>query len=250
MQDRYAGDIGDFGKFGLLKALQAQGLTIGVNWYWVPTPESELNPDGSYKQKDGKHPIPKKYRECDEGLAAKLTEIADPDNQDRSVHALENANLVPGAVYFREQVPIFDREDWQHRAMETLKDADVVFLDPDNGLLVKSVKKESDRSVKYVYYEEVCNYLNQAHPQSVLVYNHRCRKPKDVYFREICGKLHNETDIPESRILKITFPRYSIRDYFAVCATEEHYLKIKAAFDEMVQGVWGQTAKGMCYLPE
>lgn len=33
MQDRYAGDIGDFGKFGLLKALLAEGFSLGVNWY-------------------------------------------------------------------------------------------------------------------------------------------------------------------------------------------------------------------------
>lgn len=36
MQNRYAGDIGDFGKFGLLRALRGSGLSIGVNWYLVP----------------------------------------------------------------------------------------------------------------------------------------------------------------------------------------------------------------------
>lgn len=30
MQDRYAGDIGDYGKFGLLKALQAEGFRLGI----------------------------------------------------------------------------------------------------------------------------------------------------------------------------------------------------------------------------
>ena len=29
MQDRYAGDIGDFGKFGLLKHIENEGLSIG-----------------------------------------------------------------------------------------------------------------------------------------------------------------------------------------------------------------------------
>ena len=33
MQNRYTGDIGDFGKLGLLRVLQESGLTIGVNWY-------------------------------------------------------------------------------------------------------------------------------------------------------------------------------------------------------------------------
>ena len=41
MQDRYAGDIGDFGKIGLLKALQTQGLSVGVNWYRVEPMDTE-----------------------------------------------------------------------------------------------------------------------------------------------------------------------------------------------------------------
>ncbi|MBR3004710.1 MAG: hypothetical protein IKH67_06570 [Lachnospiraceae bacterium] len=36
MQNRYAGDIGDYGKIGLLKCLQLHGFKIGVNCYRVP----------------------------------------------------------------------------------------------------------------------------------------------------------------------------------------------------------------------
>jgi hypothetical protein len=35
MQDRYAGDIGDYGKFALLRALASEGLSVGVNWYSI-----------------------------------------------------------------------------------------------------------------------------------------------------------------------------------------------------------------------
>ena len=41
MQDRYAGDIGDYGKIGLLKCLQGHGFDIGVNWYRVPVLDVE-----------------------------------------------------------------------------------------------------------------------------------------------------------------------------------------------------------------
>ena len=41
MQDRYAGDVGDYGKIGVLKFLQTQGFTIGVNWYRVPVLDNE-----------------------------------------------------------------------------------------------------------------------------------------------------------------------------------------------------------------
>ncbi|MBQ9065866.1 MAG: hypothetical protein IJ123_10505 [Blautia sp.] len=46
MQDRYTGDIGDFGKLGLLRVLESQGLTIGINW--SRTPDEDHNDDGKY----------------------------------------------------------------------------------------------------------------------------------------------------------------------------------------------------------
>lgn len=50
MQDRYAGDVGDFGKFVMLRKLS--GLlgpeqTLGINWYRVTNPEP--NNDGRQK---------------------------------------------------------------------------------------------------------------------------------------------------------------------------------------------------------
>lgn len=33
MQNRYTGDIGDFGKLCLIRVLQLAGLSISVNWY-------------------------------------------------------------------------------------------------------------------------------------------------------------------------------------------------------------------------
>lgn len=48
MQNRYTGDIGDFGKLGLLRVLQESGLTIGVNWYLVP--DENHNSDGRHVQ--------------------------------------------------------------------------------------------------------------------------------------------------------------------------------------------------------
>ena len=43
MQDRYAGDVGDYGKIGLLRCLEKQGFNIGINWYLVPTLDVEKN---------------------------------------------------------------------------------------------------------------------------------------------------------------------------------------------------------------
>lgn len=243
MQDRYAGDIGDYGKIGLLKALHSRGLSIAVNWYLVEVMDSEKNADGTFKQEDGKYFIPDNLKICDPVLAEMLTDIAQSDR--RSVKELEQADLISGAVYYDEPVPVDGRSDWHGRALEKLKNTDLIFVDPDNGMLVKSVGKRSVKSIKYTFYEEVRDYFQQG--QSVLIYNHRSRKQEPEYFHEICLKLQEMTGISETEILKITFPKRSVRDYLAVLASVEHRERIEAAFATMEHGVWGET--GMCRIP-
>ena len=46
MQNTYAGDVGDFGKLGLLRQLSKSQLIIGINWYLVP--DENHNADGKH----------------------------------------------------------------------------------------------------------------------------------------------------------------------------------------------------------
>ena len=56
-------------------------------------------------------------------------------------------------------------------------------------------------------------------------------------------------DVVRDKTIKaITFPRYSVRDYFIICANDCHYLKIHNALHQLLQGTWGE--KKMCYLPQ
>jgi len=53
MQNRYTADIGDFGKYGLLRALcstvdDGSKLRLGVVWYLVP--DESHNADGKFIQ--------------------------------------------------------------------------------------------------------------------------------------------------------------------------------------------------------
>lgn len=242
MQDRYAGDIGDFGKIALLQALQRQGLVIGVNWYRVKPLPSEYNADGTFKQMDGKYrEIPEGLQKGHEELAKKLLTIPE---EKRSTDTLEALKLIPGAVYYNAFLTVERREEWHRDAMEQLKSAQLIFMDPDNGLLVKSVGKKSARSVKYTFYHEVKTFLEQG--KSVLIYNHRCRKPEKKYFHDICEKLEKCVGVLEKDVLKITFRRFSIRDYLAISANEDHRIKIQNAFLSLEQGAWKD--ENFCYV--
>lgn len=217
MQDRYAGDVGDYGKIGLLKCLQAHGFTIGVNWYRVPELDVEKNKDGTFKQDDGKYLIPDSIIECDPHLAERLTEIA---KGERSVVSLQNAGFIPNAVYFDEYLTVEGRNEWRELAKKLFTDCNLVFMDPDNGLLVKSVGRQSAKSVKYAFYEEVREYIESG--KSVLVYNHRCRKPERKYFEDLEAKLQENLKVYHHMVQEITFPKGTIRDFCAyICCNAE-----------------------------
>ena len=61
MQDRYAGDVGDFGKIGLLKCLQKHGFTIGVNWYRVRPLDNEMNEEGYNYSEEAANSLVRNY---------------------------------------------------------------------------------------------------------------------------------------------------------------------------------------------
>ena len=235
MQDRYTGDIGDFGKLGLLRALRREGFSVGVNWYLtLPTEAEKRKGDGSIR-------IPEKYAVCDPELAAALDSIF-ALGADRSIEALEAADLIEDARYYPAPVDLKDRTTWHTRAMKTLEDCTLVFLDPDNGFIVRSAPPGSRRSAKYTLYREAAAYVSQG--ESVVVYQHRCRKEWDAYSRDIADKLREFSAVKDKPLLCVTFPRFSVRDYFIICASEEHHRMILAALSALEKSEW--HAKGMC----
>ena len=80
--------------------------------------------------------------------------------------------------------------------------------------------------------------------KSVVIYNHRCRKKWDVYTRSITEQLRLKSGLPNQPIRVITFPRFSVRDYFIISATPEHDQKIQSALRSIGNSVWNSS--GMC----
>lgn len=69
MQDRYAGDVGDFVKLGLLRALSS-GKRLGVSWYRFP--DEGHNGDGRHI---GYFDQPLQYEALDSELFHHLREV-------------------------------------------------------------------------------------------------------------------------------------------------------------------------------
>ena len=211
MQDKYAGDIGDYGKFILLRKL-SEKFRIGINWYAPEEIEFERDKNGSFKQEDGK------YRDLTgyENYAPDIAEAFEKMKEKHSIKMLEKLDLIKNAVYYNKLMPRENekREKWHNAAMKKLEKSEIVFLDPDNGLLCRSVRKGAAKSVKYTYYSEVNDYLKEH--KAVIIYNHRSRKKESDYFNEILSKLCEETEAERDLIQVVTFRRFSVRDYFII----------------------------------
>ena len=143
MQDRYAGDVGDFGKFGLLRHLCGETagdshthLKPGVIWYKVP--DEAHNADGKFiEYLDESEENDLRFRACDENLYEALRDVV---SAERLIKALERKQLLPSALYSGRPVPQWKKEvsdtrsGWFAEALAETAHSNLVFLDPDNGI--------------------------------------------------------------------------------------------------------------------
>src|SRR3954466_7564483 len=128
MQDRYAGDIGDFSKFAVLRALTATGRRLGVCWYRT-SGAGENNNDGRHVDYLSR---PDAFRHLDPDAFDAMARVV---RTGRSLRALEGCALLPGALYHGEEVPRdrSARAAWGTRLAAAMAPCDLVFTDADNG---------------------------------------------------------------------------------------------------------------------
>jgi hypothetical protein len=173
VQDRYAGDVGDFLNFGLLRVLlDGSGLRLGVVWYRVA--DERHNNDGkhvAYLRPD--NAIGRRLRALDPDLHDRLRAVV--RSGDRSIAALERSGALPtGTVCFDEPLDLADRAGWVERAAGAMAASDVVFADPDNGIRRSDhpTPRHRVKSDKYAYLDELRRLADR---RSLVVYHHADR---------------------------------------------------------------------------
>ena len=215
MKNQYVGDIGDYGKYGLLRFLAQRGIRIGINWYRT---ENDDSSDGKFTKylTDEKN----QDSECDPELFRELRKIVLPRSRsEKTVDMIRNADLIPNALYYNSTLPVrdtngrsreSDRRLWFNNSTLILGRAELIFADPDNGI---SFRKPAGNkgSEKYVLPEEIGKYYQAG--KDVVYYCHRGRRKQDAWEK---AKTEIRSYIRDAQILVLTFHRGTQRSYIFV----------------------------------
>ena len=266
MQDRYVGDIGDFGKYGLLRALclpshdpGSPAPSLGVVWYLVP--DEDQNRDG--QSTEYLRPIPGNvvlYRQCDPALYDTLGKLVSEST--RSVNAVRESRILPPGTVFYEVPLSFEgipghgpsargmraahRKSWLQGALEAVAGCELVFIDPDNGLEVPSVSRDHRRGPKYVFLDELSPYLRRG--QSLILYQHidRSGRAGSQIRKRLCQLRQMQDGCGNA--FAILYHRGTSKVYLIV-PTQDHSCVLFERAQRFVEGCWGQHGHYTLFPP-
>ncbi len=187
MKNKYFGDINDYRKYGLIRAIfSSNRFSLLVAWMLTPDDSSNDGKRTDYLNK------PDEWWRYDSELYKGLQRLMS-NPRARNVRLIENTKLLPDAKYFSHEVPdpSKDRRDWFLDLLSNAKDSDLVFLDPDNGIEVNSKPYGRKDSSKYLYWREISDLWEQG--KSLLIYQHFCREKRQSFIQRLKERLQKNT---------------------------------------------------------
>ena len=243
MQDRFVGDIGDFGKYSLLRALtgiypalpEHKRLSLGVVWY-VPDLATEQNTKSTHGLKVSYLKQQKSYRVCDAFLFDSLKNLV--DESERSIRSIEDSGILGNSTqFYGDRVPEEPRarEEWASRAQRIMSEQSIVFLDPDTGLIPA---RRRNASTGHVYQQEIKMFLTT--DQTIIVYQHHAYTDPQIE-----GQRRNWSNTLQNLQFQESITLcFEQRDFIILPAAERADL-IDERLAKMLAGPWKQHFK--CY---
>jgi hypothetical protein len=206
MQDRYAGDVGDFGKFALLRAVSS-GRRLAVCWYRSDG-AGEHNNDGRHVDYLNR---PDRYRGLDPEAFDAMAKVV---RATRSLKALEACSLLSDTTYHGALVPrrLDERRTWFTDMVSSVEHCDLVFTDADNGV------EWSVLSPKCVARDEVRALRRRG--RALLLYHHQTRRAggANAEFERFAAWLF---EVGARSVEAVRLRPYSSRFYLLVDADRE-----------------------------
>jgi len=251
VQDRYAGDLGDFLKFGLLRRLAASegaGLPLRLGVVWYRTADESHNADGKHVlYLAASHRLAQQMRSLDSDLYDRLAEVI--ASGDRSIPALERVGvLASDTAYFSERLDLAElpigaraarracRTEWVQRAAARMAGCDLVFVDPDNGLRTSThrVPRHRTKAVKHAYIDELLPYARRQ--QSIIAYHHADRSAA-VEAQALRRLAEIAEELPLQPLAAVRASRGTTR-LFLVAAAPSHAACLLAGLRAIESSAW------------
>jgi hypothetical protein len=183
MKNQYFGDINDYRKYGLLRALAGNGdLKVGVCWMLTPDDGST---DGRFRKYLGNEG---KWRPFDSDLFICLSSCKSKD-----VVEAERLKILAKTKFWCEPLPdqIEPRQQYFRKMRAHFETCDLIFFDPDNGFEVRSRPYGRKHSSKYLFWHEFKEHYEAGF--SLLVYQHFCREERESFIKTIAVRINRET---------------------------------------------------------
>lgn len=237
MQNRYVGDVGDFAKHGLLRFLsgmtsndEESQLRLGLIWYMYHDERHGADPNkigGDGKFIDYLKPTEKNdrggYRDCDPDLWETLRRMVVEEDA-RCVHCVQRRKeILPDNTLFFDSLLNYPsymprltrermRELWLAGALQATEDADLVCVDPDNGI-GDPTQMYVKRGPKFAYLSDLQTLWERK--QSLVIYQHLGR---DGDARTQVEKTTNQLQggLPGAKPISLWFHRGTARVFYVI----------------------------------
>ena len=232
MNDAFVGDIGDYGKYGLLRVLTRKThFQLGVVWMRTATIK-----EFEYLERD-------ELVNCDPELYQALQPLVYSGAQ--TIAGLEASDALPtDTIYFNKLLDFRGtpangkkaiRREWFKEAMDRLETAKLVFIDPDNGLESPLKKRRTVEGPRNVRYDELKPFHHRG--QSLIVYQHADRGKGGIEetIRRRASDLLRELKCKS--IWALRWHRVQSRVYFLI-PTLDHHETIEKAIDSFRKTEW------------
>ena len=249
MQNRYVGDVGDFGKYGLLRwlcgvreptALDGHGeLQLGVVWYLHPDEKNKR--DGNirnYLEDDSGE-----FSKCDLDLHKALKPTLTTEGNRNISFIRETNSILPGAKFYQKCVHCADgkvkRENWLDGALSKFAKSHLIFVDPDNG--IASDGRRGKPSPKHVYVSELNSFIKQG--QSLITYHsfgRHCAHKEQV--RCVGQRLQKEFN--SLCIWPLWYRASGTSRVFFILTQPRHRLILDDRLGSFLESRWGEAKNG------
>ena len=229
MRNQFVGDIGDFAKYGLLRALVRHGAAarLGVVWYANDDdPKSTHGSLTSCLEDDAGA-----YRHCDLPLHSTLRSLIAAGS--RRIIAVEASGVLGvDTPYWSELTPDSypQRLNWTVGALNRVKGCDLVLLDPDRGAV----------SAEHAYQDEIRAFSGQA--GVAVIYHTPSRHAKGVTHEDQIEHISRSlTAVAEQGrvVYAARWPRHGARTFLIVCNSSRSEA-VRNALQALCRSPWGQ----------